>query len=54
MTGTIKQDAEAMAKAICATSKNGLSGAGLLDGTDYNVDDTAAKVRIPYAMYTGE
>ena len=54
MTGTIKQDAEAMAKAICATSKNGLSGAGLLDGTDYNVDDTAAKVRIPYALYTGE
>lgn len=54
MTGTIKQDAEAMAKAIAESAANGLDGKTLLDGLSYTVDPTAAKVRINYAVYTGE
>ena len=51
MVGSIKQDAEGMAAAI---AKNATSGAALMDGTDsYNVDDASAKIRIPYAVYTG-
>ena len=35
-------------------AKNATSGAALMDGTDsYNVDDASAKIRIPYAVYTG-
>lgn len=54
MTGTIKQDAEAMAKAIAGIVKNYLSGKGATEGLDLRVDENVAKVRIPYAIYTGE
>ena len=51
---SIKQDAEGMAAAIALLAKNATSGAALMDGTDsYNVDDASAKIRIPYAVYTG-
>lgn len=54
MTGTIKQDAEGMAKGICAIAKNATTGAALMDGTSsYNVDADCAKIRIPYATYLG-
>jgi methyl-galactoside transport system substrate-binding protein len=54
MVGSIKQDAEGMAAAIALLAKNATSGAALMDGTDsYNVDDASAKIRIPYAVYTG-
>ena len=55
MTGTIKQDAEGMAKAICDSVKNGLDGKAIFDGmSDSNVDSGVAKLRIPYAVYLGE
>ena len=54
MVGSIKQDAEGMAAAIALLAKNATSGAALMDGTvSYNVDDASAKIRIPYAVYTG-
>jgi len=56
MSGTIKQDAEGMAKAIAKLSVNGLSadGPGLLSGLDdYIIDSGVSKIRIPYAKYTG-
>ena len=54
MVGSIKQDAEGMAAVIALLAKNATSGAALMDGTDsYNVDDASAKIRIPYAVYTG-
>lgn len=55
MTGTIKQDAEGMAATIAALVGNVKGGADVMANTDsYNVDDTVAKIRVPYAMYTGK
>ena len=55
MTGTIKQDAEGMAEALCLIAGNGLKdGAALLDGTDkYELDKNVSKVRIAYSKYLG-
>ena len=55
MTGTIKQDAEGMAKAVSIIVKNGLSQGGkLTDGLgDYTIDPDVLKVRIPYSQYLG-
>lgn len=54
MTGTIKQDAEGMAKAITLIAGNGLNKKGIMDGTDsYNVDSNVAKIRIAYGKYMG-
>jgi methyl-galactoside transport system substrate-binding protein len=52
MTGTIKQDAVAMAKGIIALGKN-ITGIAF-DLTQFNVDKDVNKVRIPYGIYTGE
>ena len=55
MTGTIKQDGEAMAKAIEKSVENALNAKSLFDGmSDYTVDEGVAKLRIPYAVYLGE
>ena len=55
MTGTIKQDGDAMAKAIEKSVENGLNSKALFDGmSDYSVDSGVAKLRIPYAVYLGE
>lgn len=55
MTGTIKQDAEGMAKAIAHIADNGIHAKDLMDATEgYNVDEKASKVRIAYAKYLGE
>ncbi len=55
MTGTIKQDAEGMAKAISLVTKNALEGKNLLDNTDdLHIDENVAKIRIPYSQYLGE
>ena len=55
MAGTIKQDAEGMAKAIMETVDNGLGGKDVLDGmSDYQIDDAVDKVRIHYSKYLGE
>ena len=53
MTGTVKQDGEAMAATIATLVQNVIDGAELMANTDsYNVDADSAKIRVPYAMYT--
>ncbi|MEG1862198.1 MAG: galactose ABC transporter substrate-binding protein [Oscillospiraceae bacterium] len=55
MAGTIKQDSDAMATAIGKAVSAGTAGKELFaDMADYKKDEKAAKVRIPYAIYTGE
>ena len=55
MTGSIKQDAEGMANTIAALVGNISNGEELMANTDqYIVDEGVAKIRVPYAMYTGE
>ncbi len=55
MTGTIKQDAEAMAKTIARIGKNALENKDLLtDTSDLHIDESSRKVRIPYSTYLGE
>ncbi len=54
MTGTIKQDAEGMAKALDKLAANAVAGRPLLDGTDeFHLDEGVAKIRIPYEKYLG-
>ncbi len=55
MAGTITQDGDEMAECIETAVENVLEGEDLLkDMGDYNVDETVAKVRIHYGIYTGE
>ncbi len=55
MTGTIKQDAGAMAEAINKIVRNSLNGKQPTEGMDeYSKDETSLKIRIPYAIYLGE
>ena len=55
MTGTIRQDGEAMARAIKEVAENALEGDDLLDDMDeYTVDSDSAKLRISYSVYWGE
>lgn len=56
MAGTIKQDAEGMAKAIATIAENGLSETAdlLLNMNEYNIDENVAKIRIAYSKYLGE
>lgn len=56
MTGTIKQDAEGMAKGIVYLAKNVADGKELMaDTSSFNISDKVSnKIYIPYAEYTGE
>lgn len=55
MTGTIKQDGEAMAKAIIEVAENAIEGDELFDDMDeYTIDSDSAKLRISYSVYLGE
>ncbi|MBE6913017.1 MAG: galactose ABC transporter substrate-binding protein [Ruminococcaceae bacterium] len=55
MTGTIKQDAEGMAKAIAHLADNVKNGRDLMDGTEiYTIDKNVSKIRIHYDIYTGK
>ena len=55
MTGTIKQDAEGMASTILNLVSSVNGGGNLMDNTSsFNVDEGVAKIRVPYATYTGE
>ena len=55
MTGSIKQDAEGMANTIATLVGNINAGEELMANTDqFIVDEGVAKIRVPYAMYTGE
>ena len=53
MAGTVKQDAEGMAKAIFTLSYNASQGKDFLEGSDYKYDDTQVSVRIPYQAFNG-
>ena len=56
MTGTVKQDAEGMATALCKLAVNGATdnGEGLFANMDdYVIDETVMKVRIPYSKFLG-
>ena len=54
MTGTIKQDAEGMAKTIVHLLNNVLNGKQIMDNTgSFQVDSGVNKIRIPYSKYLG-
>ncbi len=54
MTGTIMQDAAGMADTITTLVGNLKGGENLMANTDqFNVDDSVAKIRVPYGVYTG-
>ena len=52
MTGTVKQDGEAMAKAITTIAMNIIEGKDLLAGSEYKFDEGSRKLRIPYTKIT--
>ncbi len=55
MTGTVRQDADGMAKALTAAVNSGLEGKDLTEALgDYTIDSDVAKVRINYSAYFGE
>ena len=55
MTGTVMQDAEGMADTLIALLTNVGNGEELMANTDsFNVDDSVAKIRVPYGLYQGE
>ena len=51
MNGTVKQDGDAMGKAVVDIAVNYLSGKEALDGTGYEIDTTGHAIRIPYSAY---
>jgi methyl-galactoside transport system substrate-binding protein len=51
MSGTVKQDGEAMGNAVAAIALNMIAGKAPLDGTPYAYDDSGIAVRIPYSPY---
>lgn len=52
MTGTIKQDGEGMAKAICTMVQNMLDGKDKFDGLDADNVIGTWRINIPYSEYT--
>ena len=52
MTGSVLQDAPAMANALYKCGMNLVEGKSAIEGTDYKFDDTGVAVRIPYQEYT--
>ena len=51
MAATVKQDGDAMGKAIVEITLNVAAGKDPLDGTDYKFDDSGVAVRIPYVPF---
>ncbi|MDR1516149.1 MAG: galactose ABC transporter substrate-binding protein [Synergistaceae bacterium] len=54
MSGTVKQDGEAMGNAVAGIMLNMISGKAPLNGTSYKYDDSSIAVRIPYAPFLGK
>ena len=52
LQGTVKQDGDAMGKAIIELAINGAQGKGWLDGTSYKMADDGFSIRIPYSPVT--
>lgn len=51
MTGSVLQDASAMAKALYECGMNLVDGKKANEGTEYKFDDTGVAIRIPYQEY---
>ncbi|MEG1848528.1 MAG: galactose ABC transporter substrate-binding protein [Lachnospiraceae bacterium] len=49
MAATVKQDGDAMGKAIVAIAANAASGKDFIEGTEYKIADDGVSVRIPYS-----
>ena len=54
MTGTVVQDAPAMAKALYTVGMNLVANKNPLDGTDYKFDDTGVVIKMPYTEYLAQ
>ena len=54
MQGTVKQDGDAMARAIVAIAANVMNGKTFLEGTDYAFEQGVRKLRIPYSPVNAE
>ncbi len=54
MQGTVKQDGEAMAKAIVAIAANIMEGRSFLEGTEYRFEQDVRKLRIPYTPVSAD
>jgi methyl-galactoside transport system substrate-binding protein len=54
MSGTVKQDGEAMGNAVSEIILNMIGGKAPLDGTKYQYDGSGIAVRIPYSPYVGK
>ena len=54
MSGTVKQDGEAMGQAVSTIILNMVAGKTPLEGTDYKFDESGIAVRIPYSPYLGK
>lgn len=52
MAGTVKQDGDAMGKALVAIGANAAQGKDFIEGTDYEMAEDGFSVRIPYAPIT--
>jgi ABC-type sugar transport system substrate-binding protein len=52
MAATVKQDGDAMGKAVIRLAINGALKKGFLDGTDYKMSADGYSIRIPYAKIT--
>lgn len=52
MSGTVKQDGDAMGKAVMQLAINKAEGNDWLAGTDYKLSADGYSIRIPYAMIT--
>ncbi len=54
MSATVKQDGDAMGKALSIVILNMIDGKPALEGTGYQFDDSGVAVRIPYSPYEGK
>ncbi len=54
MQGTVKQDGDAMAKAIVTIAANIMEGKSFLEGTDYTFEQDVRKLRIAYSPVNAE
>lgn len=50
MAATVKQDGDAMGKAVIELALNGALGENWLEGTEYKLSEDGYSIRIPYAM----
>ena len=54
MAATVKQDGDAMGKALIAVAINAANGKDFVEGTDYEIAEDGVSVRIPYSRVEAE